>query len=372
MRITDVEALHIRYPLPKDFRPAWHPGETMKEFDFVIVKVHTDADIVGVGCGGDSCIEVKVSVERLKQCLIGIDPFSVERIARLLDNSAYEYGPSLGCVEIAFWDIIGKACGEPVSRLLGGYQNRVKAYASTGECKSAETIVKEVESYVNEGFKAVKLKFHNPNPLEDIRLVQAIRDTVGDKIEILADANQSAPPSEPYWTYEMALKIARRLEKLDVVFLEEPLFIEDHEGLSKLASAVDIPIAGGENERRVHRFRQLLEKGCFDIVQPDVVYTGVLNAKKIASLAEAYNRLCVPHTWNSGGLGLLANLQLVCAISNCPYLEYPYDKSGWTIEARDALLKEPVPIKDGYVDVPSKPGLGIDLNEEAVQRYLVS
>lgn len=381
MKIKDVEIFVVKHPLPAEFRPAWAPGMLLKEFEFVLTRITTDTGIVGIGVGGDYQTEIWASVQRVKQDLIGGDPFAVERFQRLLGSHTYSHGPPLACVELALWDIIGKACGEPVYRLLGGYQDKVETYVATGEVRDLERRIEDVKAWMREGFKVFKIRFHSQDPEEDVKVVQALRDNFGNKIGIIVDANQAYPSilyNNPEklapdfkWTSDLALRIGRKLQNLDVIFLEEPLHKNDLHGYALLTQSLDIPIAGGESELDPSRFRDLLEVGQMDIVQPDVVYTGMLVGKKVSALAEVYDRLCIPHTWSSGGLGLMANLQLVGAIPNCPYLEYPLEPPAWGIQTRDILLKTPILGDNGLVRIPDKPGLGIELNEEAFARYAV-
>jgi L-alanine-DL-glutamate epimerase-like enolase superfamily enzyme len=381
VKIKDVEIFVVKHPLPAEFRPAWAPGMLLKEFEFVLTRITTDTGIVGIGVGGDYQTEIWASVQRVKQDLIGGDPFAVERFQRLLGSHTYSHGPPLACVELALWDIIGKACGEPVYRLLGGYQDKVETYVATGEVRDLERRIEDVKAWMREGFKVFKIRFHSQDPEEDVKVVQALRDNFGNKIGIIVDANQAYPSilyNNPEklapdfkWTSDLALRIGRKLQNLDVIFLEEPLHKNDLHGYALLTQSLDIPIAGGESELDPSRFRDLLEVGQMDIVQPDVVYTGMLVGKKVSALAEVYDRLCIPHTWSSGGLGLMANLQLVGAIPNCPYLEYPLEPPAWGIQTRDILLKTPILGDNGLVRIPDKPGLGIELNEEAFARYAV-
>ncbi len=167
--------------------------------------------------------------------------------------------------------------------------------------------------------------------------------------------------------------MARELDQLGVVWLEEPLPKDDLKGLAELARQADIPIAGGELEWGIHRFREFLELGVYDIVQPDPHWCGgILECRKISALAEAASRQCILHTGGMGGLWVAANLQVSGAIPNCPYFEYLMEPPVWTPEIRDAFLQEPIRISaDGYVEIPDGPGMGVRVNEEAITRYTV-
>jgi L-alanine-DL-glutamate epimerase-like enolase superfamily enzyme len=141
---------------------------------------------------------------------------------------------------------------------------------------------------------------------------------------------------------------------------------------SRLAKAVGIPIAGGENEHNIARFKDDLDREVYDIVQPDAIITGITGARKIGILAEARHRLCILHTWNAGGLGLAANLQVIGSLSNCPFLEFPYDPPAWTIEVRDRFLRNPIVPDGGVVRVPEKPGLGVEVDMDRLRSCAIS
>ncbi len=162
------------------------------------------------------------------------------------------------------------------------------------------------------------------------------------------------------------------MQELNVLWLEEPLPRYNITQLSQLAASVDIPIAGGELNSGLHEYRQLIEQDCYDIIQADACFSeGISQLRKVAALAEIHYKSFIPHTW-SNGVGLGANLQLACAIPNCSWFEFPIDPPAWSIEARDFMLDEPFTINsDGYIRVSGRHGLGVNLNEEAVQRYSI-
>jgi L-alanine-DL-glutamate epimerase-like enolase superfamily enzyme len=306
----------------------------------------------------------------LKPLLVGADVFEVEPLMRKLRYAAY-VGPKPWALEIALWDAIGKLCGQPLFRLLGGSQSRVKAYASMLRLIPAEEQVQQAMHYFEQGFRAIKLRAHRLRVEEDLEVIQAVRLAVGSDMEIMVDANQAWSTDPPFWNARSALRFARELEKLDVAWLEEPLPKDDVSGLAELCRKSEIPIAGGELEWGIHRFQYLLEKQAIDIVQPDPHWCGgILECRKISALAEAQNKLCILHSGGIGGLTFAANLQLSGALPNCPYFEYMTDLRVFRPEVRDVLLQRPILVsEDGYIDVPTKPGIGVDLDEEAIARY---
>jgi L-alanine-DL-glutamate epimerase-like enolase superfamily enzyme len=221
------------------------------------------------------------------------------------------------------------------------------------------------------GFKAIKLRIRSMDIRKDIEVVEAVRDAVGPDMEIMVDANQAWPihgfAGYPTWDLKTAMSVAKELERLDVAWLEEPLGMYDYDALSILTSSTGISISGGEMNADIYDFRELINRRCYDVLQPDVTLScGILNGKKVAGMAEAAGLTVNPHTWTNG-IGLAANLHLMGAIPNCTYCEYPYEPPGWVPEARDGMLTETFEIDDeGYVAVPQGPGLGIELDMEKV------
>ena len=230
-----------------------------------------------------------------------------------------------------------------------------------------------------EGYRAVKFRFHLEDPREDLKVVEAVRAAVGDRIDIMVDANQAGV--EPghgghrNWGFPLALEVARELERMHVRWLEEPLPRHDYDGLRRLRDRLDtLPIAGGEDNHGLHEFKLLIDRGCYDILQPDALLSeGVGQMRKVAALAELAGLELAPHTWGNG-IGLMANLHLAVAIPNCPFLEFPHDPpSGWTAAARDQMLLDPLVIDaEGCVRIPDRPGFGLVLDEERIAHHTVS
>jgi len=366
MKITRVEAVRVDVPLPGEgFRPAWGPGLLQRSWSNVLVKVLTDEGITGYAAGHSFVAHIERSVAPY---MVGQDPFALEYHHQVLLNAG---GPFF--IDIALWDIIGKACGQPLYKLFGGHRTRVKAYAATCEVGTPERRADDAQRYLAEGFTALKLRLHHSALEEDIALVTAVRKAVGDRMEILVDANQTfsipSPGPWPRWTYQRAVATARELEELDVVWLEEPLGRYDWEALGRLAAEVDIPIAGGEFNTGLHEFRAILENGAYDILQPDPAHLGITQTRKILAMAEAYGRPYAPHN-GYNGLGVTACLHLVLAHPQGLYLEYLHDPPVAPFASFSSLVTEPLRVDgDGYVHATDKPGLGVELNEEVVERF---
>lgn len=219
----------------------------------------------------------------------------------------------------------------------------------------------------------MKLRAHRPDPAQDVEVIKMARDAVGGEMEIMVDANQAWATEPPFWSLKTAIWMAKELEKLNVSWIEEPLPKDDISGLRTMARKVDLPIAGGELESGIHRFREFLESGAYQVVQPDPHWWGgILECRKISALADSMNKLCVLHTGGISGLWLAANLQMAGSLPNCPYFEYVV-ASGLQERVRNALITQPIVVGgDGYIDGPNAPGCGVEIDEDAVENYTVA
>jgi len=372
MKIEALDAWLAHYPLPEPFYPSWIPGYPQTRNSCIIVRLRTDECIDGWAAGVGFLDEAKGIPSILRPFLLGRDPFQVEDFIQIA-RSGYMLGYKMWFVEAALWDIIGKAAGLPVYKLLGGGPGKVMAYNSFGEIRDPEKRVEDVLKRKEMGFTAVKLRVRSPDMKTDIAQVEAVRKAVGDSMDIMVDANQGWPihgfAPYPRWTLKRAMDTCKAFEELNVRWLEEPLYKHDYDGYASLRNYTSVPLAGGEFNTDLHEFRDLLAKGCLDIVQPDVTLAGgILLGKKMAGMSEAYNVEFSPHTWTNG-LGFAANLQLMGATPNCPYCEFPFEEPAWIPEYRDFMLTEPIGIDEhGCVDVPSGPGLGVEMDLEAIEK----
>lgn len=371
--ITGVRACYLDLPLPAVFWPTWIPGYPQRANRLVLYRVETDEGIVGHAASVAFQQEARGIVDLIRPFLIGRDPTRIEEILQILRSATY-LGFRLWFLEVAMWDILGKKAGLPVYRLLGGYQDRVRAYASTGELRPPEQRAEDALRLKEMGFRGIKLRFRSPNPRDDLKVVEAVRRAVGDDMAIMVDANQGwlvrALGPVVRWDLGTAVAVCRELARYGVEWVEEPLDKHDYEGLARLREKVDVRIAGGEMNADLHEMRELITRGCLDVIQPDVTLgTGILNGKKVAGMAEAFGLDVCPHTWTNG-IGLIANLHLMGACPNATWCEYPIEPPGWTPEARDMMLAEPVRVdRDGTVRIPQGPGLGLELDEEVIARY---
>lgn len=369
MKITHVDAQIWGTRFPGDVNPAWAPGVVYRNWRATVFEIQTDAGVTGIGAGVGDPAYVR---EFIGPQLVGADPFAIERHTDMLRNLGGPWlnHPIVWGIEVALWDLVGKAAGLPLYRLWGGYTDRIRAYASCIETRTPEQRAEDALRYLELGYRAIKLRIHGWTMQEDVAQVEAVRHAVGDRMEIMVDANQAQTPGTPrlmdgpVWSYERALATCRELEPLDIVWLEEPLPRFDFDNLSRLAAATEVPLAGGENNAGLHEFRWMIDRNCYDIIQADVVCSeGLAQLKKVAGYAELHHKPFVPHH-GGNGVGIAAHLHLSASCPNSPYVELLQEPPAVDITDFQGLITEPfVPDMNGDVRLPEKPGLGIELSD---------
>lgn len=371
MQITDVQAFNLEIPYKHEYRPAWQPGLVRHSRDFTLVKIITEDGLTG--WGGTDGHHAGNILKNVKPYLVGRDAFATESHQRTIHHA---YGMWL--VDQALWDLVGQAAKLPLYKLWGYCRDRVRAYGSTSELGTPADRAALARRYRSEGFQAMKIRFHKPTLEEDLEFYDAVAEAVPD-MKVMVDANQAtnlpSPERSPVWDYQRALRTARALEERGAVWLEEPLSRYDFEHLVRLRENTEINIAGGESNRQLHEFRWLIEKGVYDIIQPDVSLSeGISQVRKIAAMAEMFKRHFNPHHGLSG-LGLAATLHLSCTIPGDPWLELMYEPPTRTLEDYQRLggiLKTEIFIdSEGYLHPPQGPGLGVEVDEEMIGRYHV-
>jgi len=368
VRIERIEITRHALTLDPPFAAAWD-SRPRRDFIVDIVRVFTDDGLVGVG-SGDSMAGIDDYLDHF----VGGDPRDIERHHAVLDNIAFHVGRPWP-LDIALWDLRGKAEGAPVFRLLGGAQNRVRAYASTAVARPPGEMARQVQTLVGMGYRAVKIRIGKVDLGRELAGLAAVRDAVGPDIDLMVDCNQAwrMPwDTRPAWSFSKALRVARVLEELGIYWMEEPLHRGDISGISALRAASGVMVAGGEMTRELHELRAQVERHSVDVLQTDCVLTGgITGLFKLGLAAKRKGIVFSPHTWGNG-IGLLANLHLTAGLGGAPYIECPIDPPDWTPERRDFPLAEPlVPDTDGYLTLPEEPGLGLSLNEDMLDRTRV-
>jgi L-alanine-DL-glutamate epimerase-like enolase superfamily enzyme len=356
MKIEKIEPAWFEWPLSIKIG-------AMPKFKITgsVVKVYSNDGNIGIGgthfVNSDNALVAHI--ERWKKFIEKQQVFNIQKIWRdLYDNVnriLLGIPHAISVVDCAIWDLIGKIVNQPVYKILGGFRQKVPAYASLPWWVNPKPLESYFNGILDRGFKAAKVRI-GKNIEWDTKVLEKARDVGGNDFHIMCDVNSG-------YNFKSALKIARVCERLDIEWLEEPLPSDDLDGYRELRQKVDVPIAGGENDAFTWRFREILEKRAYDIIQPDVTRSGgITEVKKIAALAEASGVECTPHIF---GFGLIqyANLQLAGSIPNCNWMEYSYIPP-------EFLMTEPIEIdKAGNAVIPDKPGLGFDFDEQAFNKY---
>lgn len=328
----------------------------------IVVRVRTCDGIEGIGWTGDIIGPDAVILEAAKvygEEAVGLDVYDTEQFWERAHQPKLSGRRGLtvramSAIDIAMWDAAGKTAGVPVYKLLGGHRSRVPAYSPGGyyqEGKTLDNLAEEMRRKVETGSRYVKMKIGGATAREDEERVRVVRETIGDDIELMVDANNA------YLVHE-AIQIAQRLEEYRPFWFEEPVHAEDYEGLARVNSGTSLTIATGENEYTRYGFRDLIECGGADILQPDaVILGGITEYRHVASLASAYGLPLAPH-----GSSIL-HVHLVAAFSNGLIVEGTGGGGG--MFRSDVKLDE-----DGMLSPSDKPGLGVELNEEYFKEHL--
>lgn len=350
----------------------WPDGHAPDDDLHALVEVVADDGQRGVGSVFTNAELVRAGVHTLRPLWEGESAREPERVSEKLRQSSFWQGRGgtlehvISGIDIGLWDLFGKICGQSISRLFGGrYRERIRPYGSI-LFDEPEVLAARLRATVERGFRAIKLgwrPFGRRDDRFDELLVRTARETVGDDVELFVDAGGS----EQFWPHRLtwARRTAAMLAEYRIGWFEEPLAPDDFEGYVELTRSAPLPIAGGEVLTRRQAFLPWIERRAVDIVQPDVTKCGGLTeARRIAWMAEDHHVQLVSHGWNTA-VGLAADLQLAAAMPVAQYVEYltpaPYIES---------LCVEPPRLDaEGYLAIPDGPGLGIELDREALARF---
>lgn len=362
MKIVEVKSHALRYPLEEPFANSqgWSRERTAS-----VVEIVTDAGLSGWGEGLSALDRRTVETH-----LIGRDPFDVEVIWSDLDDHGRGDIAAISAVDIALWDIVGKALDMPVFRLLGGaFRKRVPAYASglflKDRADHARALGDEAKGYVDQGFSAVKMKI-GFGMAYDVENTAAVRRAIGDGVLFAVDANCG-------YDVATAMEVGRRIAENDLYWYEEPIVDDDVEGYLQIRQGLEMRIAGGEQLRGRRAFRDLIQRRALDIVQPDIsIAGGFTECRKVQAMASANGVRVLPHMWGTS-IRLAATLHWQATIPDEPrtlnpepsLLEFDMTENG----LRTELAVEPIRAVGGEVAVPQGPGLGIEIDREVLQRY---
>lgn len=379
MKITGVSTYILRTKMDKPFTSA--RGWWYKTKNAMLVKVTTDEGIEGWGeAYGPAEITKSVVDTLLAPTVMGGNPFDTDILWEKMYQRVEDYDPQgfgvagISAIDIALWDIIGKALNRPVYELLGGaHRKSFRAYATGLYFMSEEgdfttPSIEEALAYQEQGFTGVKMKIALP-PKEEIKRVERVRQALSEEVELMVDANHG-------YNLTNALFLGKEFEQMGLAWFEEPVSPHDLSAYSDLRSKLCIPLAGGENAFTRYAFKEIIEKRAMDIIQPDVCCAGgITETRKIAHIAEVFGISVIPHVWGSA-VGLHAALHVMAALPPAPHtwrpvpmwMEYEQTENPF----RDHLVHEPVVHNKGYVSVPEGPGLGFTINEDIINRYRIS
>ncbi len=374
MKIEKIEPYVISDKLDTPFYFSQWQYDTRK---ICIVKITLENGAYGWGEGYGPANVIKAGIEFFSPFLIGKAALEHEVLWQEMYLRSMDYARSgvlqaaISAIDVALWDIKGKLLDQPVSVLLGGIKNPIIQPYATGLYFTRvddleQKLVQEAILYKSQGFKAIKMKV-GLGIKKDIKFVSAIRRAIGPEMRLMIDANHA-------YSYREAVELARKVELYDISWFEEPVSPEDYEGYRKLRKNTTIPIAGGECEYLKFGFKRLLENESVDIAQPDICAAGGLTeAKRIATLAQAYGKDVVPHSWGTW-IAISAAAHFVGNLDKNPgrmYDELPtmeLDRSENAL--RDEVTQHSLRIENGLLHVPRTPGLGVEVDMEALEKYM--
>ena len=369
MKITDVKTIRLRAQIPPDGQVFSRSG-VRNSRSATLVQVDTDEGIFGLGsCSGNGELIEVIVAKVLKPLLIGMDPTDIDAIwdKAYIRGGHKEFGTrgigvvALSGVDVALWDILGKARGVPLYQLLGGKcRDKVPVYATALYPEEPANVAKRARAFAEQGFHGVKIKVGFDLD-HDIRIVRAVREELGKDFIVMTDANQG-------YSVDVALKASEAFADSGAFWLEEPLFVEDIEGHALLREKGKTPIAVGENLQMSYAFENFIARGAVDFIQPDVARAGgISEIRKITAMAAKHKVPVSFHTWGDG-VALAASIHLSAALKDCIVMELDYTYN----PLREELLGDPFKVQNGYLIPPEKPGLGIELNQTALERFAFS
>lgn len=390
MKITDIKVICLKYPYESFIADGCTPCSGRSA---VLVLVETDTNITGIGeCatfGGSMAAVQSIINDQLKPLLLGENPLDIEYLWQRMVWNNWAGGRrglvmgGISGIDIALWDIAGKAANLPLYRLLGANSNKVAAYASAGfyaPGKGIDELKREMEGYMAQGYSAFKMKVgrsHNnyQMPLrymknsefifsleDDLKRIEAVRSTIGKDGILMLDMNCT-------WNIDEIIAAKPYFEQYGIFWIEEPSRCDDLDGYAKITSSLsNVLVAGCESEQGLSRYKELLERKALDVVQASLGWCGgFTEGKKIAALSLAYNKLFSPHSFFSAVL-TAANVHFAASLPNVPFIESEENDNPF----RTKLLIDPIK-RDSQMNylVPDKPGLGIELNWDIIEKYMV-
>jgi L-alanine-DL-glutamate epimerase-like enolase superfamily enzyme len=379
MRLKDVKVHIVSVPLKEAIHWTWQIIP-ITAFDFVVVEVRDEEGNAGYSALYDGVsskellMKYKMFIEGIVKWALTSVEFESRDLHRIASICTHHY-MRIGFLEAAVWDLMARREGKPLCKLLGGCRKRVKVYASMGRLVDVDMAKRHIDWYLKQGIDIVKVRFHRPDPMEDVKVLKELKKIYGSSVRFAVDANQALAVFPPFWDRWTALRVAEELYQLEVLWLEEPLYREDVEGYVWLRSKSRVAIAGGEAEYGLSNVLRRIDVGMYDIVQYDATLdNGVYEALTIANYTALKGLKYLAHAWNPG-LGWLINLHITASLPEhlSPYIETPLDPSWFWEEVMFAVCdKEPPKIVEGYVEIGDEPGTGYSISSEKIKKFSIS
>ena len=358
MKITRFKTTLVDVPLQNPISTAIHQVKTV---GYVLLELETDQGLVG-----ESCVLTlnAVRLKALHEMLLGFahqvegrDPHFIARIWQDIWNEMNSIGhkgfsiAALTAIDVACWDLVGKAAGLPLHKVFGACREQVKTYASGGLwlSQSIDSLVDEAAEFIEAGFRAMKIRLGKPTIGEDVERVAALRDAIGPEIELFADANQSL-------TVKHAIQLGRELEPFNLGWFEEPVIYHDLRGCAEVRATLDTPIAAGETEYTRYGMRDILQAGAVDVLMPDLQRAGGFSEmRRIAALASAYEIPLSTHVFTEHSLCIAGSEANCISVEHMPW--------------NAPLFNESMELKDGMISIPERPGTGFSFDKMAITRF---
>jgi L-alanine-DL-glutamate epimerase-like enolase superfamily enzyme len=360
MKVSDLRAVPLSIPMERPF-VSINPRDRINP---IVVQLFTDDGAEGIGLvftwNDRQVTSLKAIIEDLREVVVGQNVLRHEeawqklwKTTRFMGHTGYVIS-AFSAIDMALWDLKAKALGVSVAHLLGGYRDEVPAYASHKLFRqwSLKELQEDANALVKKGFTAMKMNLGDKRPEEEAARVKAVREAVGDKVDILIDVNWA-------WTPKQTIQMGRMLESYRIHWMEDPLDSEDPDDLARVADTLDVPIAIGETFSTKKGFRPLLERACGDILIVDIQRVGgVTEFMKVAAMAQAWNRPVASHIFHE------FSIHMIAAIPNGLIVEYmPW----W-----ESLYEEPPQVRNGFMKVPAGTGWGLKLNPATLKKYALS
>ncbi|WP_311173454.1 mandelate racemase/muconate lactonizing enzyme family protein [Halobellus ordinarius] len=373
MEITDIEAVLLSYVYPEDEQLEWSAG-TIESWDASLVRVETDTGLVGWGEAGHALTgseAVPGIVDAFRSQVVGRNPENVLGLREELYNQNLFWARGalplgvIGAIEIAIYDVLSQDAGLPLYKLLGGRsEERVRVYGSAGIAATLEERVEQARSIAEDGFDIVKVRALG-DPMANVDYVEALLDAVGPDVQVAFDAVQGSAGSP--WPVKDSIRLGRALEEHadQIYWYEEPCRAENLDGFARVRDAVDIPVTGIESRTGRHEFRDVVDTGAVDVLQPDVTIAGgFAETAKISGYAAAHDIPLAMHVWGTG-VSLLANCHFAAADTNTDVVEYCQLPN----PLREEMLPDSFNCDGQYVTLPEEPGLGLDMPADLNERF---